>query len=232
VPPFKPAWDWGESLAENLLQPHNHISNWEAFGRRLRRNYIWIYLIIGASWAAKLWLHPVPASSWQEAIQRADFLNIPGLFLFLIVGGFLTAMAFIAILTRPLQEASGEILRRDESAECGEVKAEADAMLKNREGIKAWFRPEGKRDQNLIHIITSKPDQISREILVQMNRGVTQIEGRGKYTDSEKTVLMIALTVTEIPSLKEIIREVDPKAFVIVSPAQDIMGGGFSPIER
>jgi uncharacterized membrane protein len=42
VPPFHPAPDWAETLAENLLTPSFPISMWEAFGRRLRRNYLWI----------------------------------------------------------------------------------------------------------------------------------------------------------------------------------------------
>ncbi len=43
VPPFQPAADWAETLADNLLHPHFTISSWEALGRRYRRNYMWIY---------------------------------------------------------------------------------------------------------------------------------------------------------------------------------------------
>ncbi|MFN2243001.1 MAG: DUF2270 domain-containing protein, partial [Anaerolineae bacterium] len=45
VPPFHPASDWAESLAENLLHPQFSISFAEALGRRFRRNYLWIYVI-------------------------------------------------------------------------------------------------------------------------------------------------------------------------------------------
>jgi uncharacterized membrane-anchored protein YitT (DUF2179 family) len=47
-----------------------------------------------------------------------------------------------------------------------------------------------------VHIITSDPDEIAGEILNWMSRGVTQLEGTGKSTESEKTVLMVALTGT------------------------------------
>lgn len=227
VPPFKPSWDWGESLAENLLQPQRHISNWEAFGRRLRRNYLWIYLIMGASWVAKLWLHPVPAHSWGETIQRAAFLGASGSAFLAGVGVVLSLLVLISVLTRPLQEASGEILEMEE--EQSSPKPDTGQQQKR---FRAWFRPGGRRKQALVHIITACPDQIATEILQHMSRGVTQLEGTGKYTESEKTVLMIALTITEIPSLKEIIRKIDKKAFVIVSPAQDILGGGFEPIQK
>jgi len=46
--------DWAESLAENLLHPSFPISMWEAFGRRYRRNYLWIYLILSLAWMAKI----------------------------------------------------------------------------------------------------------------------------------------------------------------------------------
>ena len=50
------------------------------------------------------------------------------------------------------------------------------------------------------------------------------------YTGSERSVLMCALTVTEVNHLKELVRRQDPKAFVIVMPAQEVLGAGFSPL--
>src|SRR3972149_9599384 len=71
VPPFAPHAEWAESLAETLLNPEFPISMWEAFGRRFRRNYVWIFLILGVAWALKGFLHPVPATSWDEFISRS-----------------------------------------------------------------------------------------------------------------------------------------------------------------
>ncbi len=71
VPPFHPAPDWAESLAENLLTPHFPISHWEAFGRRLRRNYLWIYAIIGLAWLGNLWFLPASAQDYHQALARA-----------------------------------------------------------------------------------------------------------------------------------------------------------------
>ena len=70
----------GRSLAENLLAPRFPISMWEAFGRRLRRNYLWIYLILGISWCGKFFffLHP---TSLSEFMQRAAVGLIPGYFM-------------------------------------------------------------------------------------------------------------------------------------------------------
>ena len=63
-----------------------------------------------------------------------------------------------------------------------------------------------------------------------MNRGATSLAGTGMYTGKAHTVLMIALTVSEIPTLKSLVNRVDPNAFVIVSPAQEIFGTGFMPL--
>jgi uncharacterized membrane-anchored protein YitT (DUF2179 family) len=52
------------------------------------------------------------------------------------------------------------------------------------------------------------------------------------YTGSERTVLMCALTVTEVHNLKSAVAKEDPDAFVIVSPAQEILGRGFNPLEE
>src|SRR5512134_1643325 len=78
VPPFHPSPEWAESLAENLLAPSFPISIWEAFGRRLRRNYFWIFLILYASWIAKIWLFPVPAEKLEVFIGRAEVGPVPG----------------------------------------------------------------------------------------------------------------------------------------------------------
>ena len=43
-------------------------------------------------------------------------------------------------------------------------------------------------------------------------------------------VLMVAITLTEMNQLKNLVSEVDPNAFVIVSPAKEVLGRGFSPL--
>ena len=52
------------------------------------------------------------------------------------------------------------------------------------------------------------------------------------YTGSERSILMCALTVTEVHNLKTAVAKEDPKAFVIVSPAHEVLGRGFNPLEE
>jgi hypothetical protein len=78
VPPFGPAADWAESMAENLLHPHFTISTWEAVGRRFRRNYMWIFVVLAMAWVAKSALFPTPLTGWPEFVQRSAVGLIPG----------------------------------------------------------------------------------------------------------------------------------------------------------
>jgi uncharacterized membrane protein len=112
VPPFHPSPDWAESLAENLLSPSFPISMWEAFGRRLRRNYLWIFLILALAWVAKYWLFPTPPSSMNEFINRAAIGHIPGNLVVLLSIVYFTFLVLTAIFTVNLTQASGEILPR------------------------------------------------------------------------------------------------------------------------
>ncbi len=220
VPPFHPAADWAESLAENLLTPHFPISHWEAFGRRLRRNYLWIYVIVGLAWLGNLWLLPTPANNYQEALARAALGHIPGEWTIILVGVFFLAMILIAVLTARLQDAPGEVLPR------------FNLPGVHLGGPKAWFRRASRRQQLLTFIITSRPEAVSTQIINEMRRGATIVSGRGAYSGQERSVLMVALTATEVTQLKSLVAQADPQAFVIVSPAQSVFGGEFTPLRE
>ena len=231
VPPFHPSPDWAEALAENLLLPHFPISNWEALGRRLRRNYLWIYLVVGFSWAAKLWLFPTMAVSLDEIVARANVGPIGGEWI-LIGSSFLFASVLvIALATIGLQHSAGEVLPRFEGVSADLIASMTEA---GKRGLHphAWFRPSRSRQQLLTFIITDKPEKVSGRITKDMSRGATVIAGKGAYTGKEHSVLMVALTVTEVPQLKALVSAEDPDAFVIVSPARSVFGKGFSPLEE
>jgi uncharacterized membrane protein len=224
VPPFKPDPDWAESLAESLLQPHFSISMLEALGRRLRRNYIWIYLILGLAWVTKLYLHPDIAGSWNQLFTRARIGPISGEIVLFFSLAYLIIVFMVALLTVGLHEASGEVLPRYGTPQ---TVAAAGNMV-NR--WTAWFRHETRRQQLLALIITDQAKAVADRILADMSRGVTALPGTGMYTGQAHSVLLVGLTVTEVSKLKSLVREEAPNAFVIVSPAQEIFGRGFSSL--
>ena len=106
--------EWASHLASDLLTPHFTISVWEAVGRRLRRNYVWIFALLALSWNLKVYLYPMPARSFDEFILRAQVGLIPGWIVF-VVGFIFNALVFIfAVGTIKLREATGEVLPRHE----------------------------------------------------------------------------------------------------------------------
>lgn len=228
VPPFHPSPEWAESLAENLLAPSFPISMWEAFGRRLRRNYFWILLILYLSWVAKIWLFPTPADNITEFVRRSAVGPVSGEIM--IILGFLLylTLAIVAVATVTMTRATGEVLPRfgEESAHA------APSSEKKSRGLRAWLAPSHRRRQLLALVITSRAETVSNRILADLGRGVTAVSGRGMYTGSERSVLMCALTVTEVHNLKSAVAKEDPQAFVIVSPAQEVLGRGFNPLEE
>ncbi|NWG33965.1 MAG: DUF2270 domain-containing protein [Chloroflexi bacterium] len=226
VPPFHPSPEWAESLAENLLMPKFPISMWEAFGRRLRRNYLWIYGILGASWLAKSYLFPQPAVSLAEFIQRGSVGPIPGHLMLTLGAIYYSFLFLVAIGTIGMTQATGEVLPRF-GEETASIPLAGSAKPK---GLRAWLAPRHHRKQLLAHIITTKAEAVAQRILNDLGRGVTAVSGKGMYTGADRFILMCALTVTEVHNLKAAVAKEDPQAFVIVSPAQEVLGRGFNPL--
>ncbi len=227
VPPFHPSPDWAENLAENLLTPSFPISMWEAFGRRLRRNYFWIFLILGASWVAKIWLFPAAPENIAEFISRSAVGPFSGQVMIALGFVYYSLLTIVAIATITMTRSTGEVLPRffgDESATTSEQGKP--------KGLRALLAPRQRRRQLLALIITEKTKSVSDRILTDLKRGVTAIDGTGMYTGKARTILLCALTVTEVHNLKSAVAKEDPKAVVIVSPAQEILGGGFTPLEE
>lgn len=234
VPPFGPAADWAESMAENLLHPHFNVSMWEALGRRFRRNYMWIYVVLALAWVAKSALFPTPLTTWPEFVERSAVGAIPGELVILAGILFLAVVFAVGLGTIGLQHATGEVLPRYADSGVAQTLSAIFAVegVKAQGGQRAWYRGSRKRAQLVALIIGGqKSEQLSKLILDRLHRGVTQLEGTGAYTGQSHPVLLVALTVTEVNHLKVLVSEVDPAAFVIVMPAQEIWGRGFQPLQ-
>jgi hypothetical protein len=183
-----------------------------------------IYTILGFAWLVKLWMRPSPATSLAEMVQRATTGPIPGELVFIANFTFYVLIFIFGILTIGLQEASGEVLPR-----FALDNEEASSHGPNR--LHAWFRRGARRQQLLALIITGKAKDVADNLLAELKRGVTGINGTGMYTGQERSVLLCALTVTEVGHLKALVSHVDPDAFVVVTPAQEVLGRGFSSLQ-
>ena len=81
------------------------------------------------------------------------------------------------------------------------------------------------------YIITDRWEETVQGLL-DMNRGVTLLQGKGAYTGAEKQVLLVAFRQREIVPIKRMLREIDPKAFFIVCDAHEILGEGFGYYQK
>lgn len=82
----------------------------------------------------------------------------------------------------------------------------------------------------LIYIISDKHIEIAKRVLDDLEVGVTFLEGRGGYSNSDKKVIMCVIRKQITPKLEDVIKEVDPASFMIVTSASEIYGEGYKDI--
>ncbi|MGL5751165.1 MAG: YitT family protein [Paraclostridium sp.] len=76
-------------------------------------------------------------------------------------------------------------------------------------------------------IISNESYALRDEIMKELNRGVTFLEGKGGYTNQEKDVLLVVIPKKQEVHLKKVIKSVDPQSFTIVTDAHEVLGEGF-----
>ena len=236
VPPFRPSPDWAETLASSLLRPKFPISIWEALGRRLRRSYFAIFAVLILVWLFKNYTQPTEVGGWEGFIDHARLGPIPGEITLALVAIFAVSMLLFAALTTSLQNASGEVLTHYKVFERLQRKQapppSAAPSGKGRQAERSGWWPGRRvhRGQVLTFIMSDHGAAVAAKIRQEMQRGVTALHGEGIQSPLGTEVLLCALTETEIPALKRVIRGVDPAAFVAVMPASEIEGSGFAPL--
>lgn len=82
----------------------------------------------------------------------------------------------------------------------------------------------------MFFIFSKKNEEIAERILTDLDRGVTFLKSRGAYLKQEGELLLCAVRRFEVFRISEIIREIDPDAFIIVGDAGEIAGEGFKPM--
>jgi uncharacterized membrane-anchored protein YitT (DUF2179 family) len=86
---------------------------------------------------------------------------------------------------------------------------------------------EGMHFAKAAFIMSSKNEQISQAILLEMKRGNTGLKARGMYTKQEGEMLFVVVSPKEIVQLRRIVREIDPQAFMTISDIKEVLGEGF-----
>ncbi len=102
---------WNEVLARDYERLHFHISFWEAAGRRLRRNYSFLFGVQAVSYILKICIHPTPVRSLDELWQHASIGPLPGQVVLAIGILFHAGLGALALLTLKGQRAAGRVAR-------------------------------------------------------------------------------------------------------------------------
>ena len=82
----------------------------------------------------------------------------------------------------------------------------------------------GAKTLTTVQIITDTPEEIKTLIYQKIYRGVTMVPIKGGYSQTEKTMLVTVITRDEYYTIRNIIAEIDPSAFVFANPAHEIRG--------
>ena len=89
---------------------------------------------------------------------------------------------------------------------------------------------EGVSYQKAVYIISDFPEEIRKTILKDLERGGTVFQAKGLFMGTDRPVILTVVSRRELVILEEHIRHIDPKAFVMVFDAREILGEGFKPL--
>lgn len=83
---------------------------------------------------------------------------------------------------------------------------------------------------NVLYVVSDKAFHIAEDVHRLVGRGATVLSATGTASGEEKQMLMCVARRHEFVKIKRIIKSVDPKAFVIVSDAREVLGNGFKEL--
>jgi uncharacterized membrane-anchored protein YitT (DUF2179 family) len=86
---------------------------------------------------------------------------------------------------------------------------------------------EGLPNLKGVYIISDKSMEIRTKIHSQLERGVTFLKGEGAYTGKDYKIVFCVVSLRQLPVIREIVRDIDPKSFMIITEVSDVTGEGF-----
>jgi uncharacterized membrane protein len=235
--PFRPARESAERLNQHLRYPSFNISLLEALGRRYRRNYAPIFIILSLAWLVKVLVHPTPAGDLATIVERAAIGALSGLVVIILGVVFNLALILLGITTVGLRRTTSEVFTGVEEGRLSSLyrtlsQGAQRAIWEVLEiDVAPLHLPQIQHRKQLVFIVSDAYEEIGAAVIADMDRGVTLLRGTGMYTHKEHGILMVAVASRQVEKLRETVNKIDPKAFVMVSPLQDVRGEGFRPLE-
>ncbi len=89
---------------------------------------------------------------------------------------------------------------------------------------------DGASYDKLLFIISDNTEALKQFILHDLDRSATYIKSRGMYTGNDRDMIFLVVSRKEVRQVQHKIREIDRKAFVVVTDAYDTYGEGFKPL--
>lgn len=86
---------------------------------------------------------------------------------------------------------------------------------------------EGFPASMVTYIITKKPEEITKRIFEQLERGITSIHVKGVYENSDRTMLLCVTNKKQVPAIKQIVKDFDADSFVLIAEVRETFGEGF-----
>lgn len=90
----------------------------------------------------------------------------------------------------------------------------------------------GLNRRKAVLIVSEKSKEIADGIMNDVGRGVTFLHGQGAFSGSERNIVMVVVSLTQIAKLKIIVHAIDRHAFMIIMSASEVVGRGFSQPRR
>ena len=99
-------------------------------------------------------------------------------------------------------------------------------------GIASDYVLEGPSSVRTVTIVTGHPQEVTKAIITQLGRTVSEWEVVGGYSGETRTMLMCTVHRPQVHELKSIVLDADAEAFLVIGDAHQAFGGGFTPVKR
>jgi len=165
------------------------------------------------SWGVKLISHPTHASSWREVALRAQVGALSGEGVLAAVAGVYVALILLGVISS----------FRRRRIRPGKAMWPGKRLPR----MKRLFAARATPRERMALLITACGKRIGQQLMTELGRGVTALEGEGMYTGEQRDVLICAVTDVQVQHLEAIVQREDPRAFVVVSSTEEVRGWGF-----
>ena len=90
---------------------------------------------------------------------------------------------------------------------------------------------DGLDFRKAVLVISDASEAIKQQVFDRLGRGVTELHGRGGYTQVDRPVLLVVVSRSEVQEVKDIVYHQDRNAFVVISTVHEVLGEGFKELE-